>query len=530
MNKNIKYALEYHQETKHSEVSIRSSSHYLDWDNKPKPFKFYTALPSEALPVDFPIPSLNVITMKDTDQVITSTDTKINIKLLSSLLFFSAGITRQLKFPNGNYFMRAAPATGALYPIELYIVTENIDGLKAGVYHFCPGQFALTKLRDGDHRLLLFEASGYDKVTKNSPFTLILTSIAWRNAWKYQARSYRHWFWDSGVITANLLATAMSFGLNTKLIIGFVDKIVNEMLCLDEEKEASIVLAPIGIGLSQEEPKKVENPTRFIPDIVPISETKEFEYPQIWKLHNASSLDSNDEVREWVHSILMMQQNREIQNNDFKLHSKSLSRSPAISKKLSDVILLRGSTRKFSRNPITFVQLSNLLYSLTKSIYSDFVGENSVIDVYFIANAVTDIDNGAYFFNRKENTIDLLKADVHRNMSGYLCLEQSLFSDASAVFYMMTNLRLVLDRLGNRGYRLCQFESGILAGRIYLSAYNQSLGASGSTFYDDAVTEFFSPHAIGKDAMIAVGIGIPDYKSKPGKILAGKFSRSELLK
>jgi hypothetical protein len=43
------------------------------------------------------------------------------------------------------------------------------------------------------------------------------------------------------------------------------------------------------------------------------------------------------------------------------------------------------------------------------------------------------------------------------------------------------------------------------------------------------VTEFFSPHAKDKDVMIAVGIGIPDYKSKPGKILAGKFSRSDLL-
>jgi len=529
LNKNIKYAQEYHQETKHSEISIRSSNHYLDWDNKPKPFKFYTTLSSEPLPVDFPIPSLNEFTMKDTDQVLSSTDTKINIKLLSSLLFFSSGITRQLKLAHGNYFMRAAPATGALYPIESYIVTENIDGLKAGVYHFCPGQFALTKLRDGDHRLLLFEASGYDKVTKNSPFTLILTSIAWRNAWKYQARSYRHWFWDSGVITANLVATAMSFGLNTKLIIGFVDKIVNEMLCLDEEKEASIVLAPIGVRLSQEEPKKVENLTRFIPDIVPISNTKEFEYPQIWKLHNASSLDSNDEVREWVHSILMMQQDGEIRNDDFKLHSKSLSSIPVISQKLSDVILLRGSTRKFSTSPITFVQLSNILYSLTKSINSDFVDKKSIIDVYFIANAVTDIEKGAYFFNREENAINLLKGNVHRNMSGYLCLEQSLFSDASVVFYMMTNLRLVLDRLGNRGYRLCQFESGILAGRIYLSAYNQSLGASGSTFYDDAVTEFFSPHAKDKDVMIAVGIGIPDYKSKPGKILAGKFSKSDLL-
>jgi len=152
-----------------------------------------------------------------------------------------------------------------------------------------------------------------------------------------------------------------------------------------------------------------------------------------------------------------------------------------------------------------------------------------MIDIYFIANDVTNIQKGAYFFNRKNNSIDLLKVNVHRNMSGYLCLEQSLFSDASVVFYMMTNLKPIVDTLGNRGYRLCQFESGIIAGRIYLSAYSQGIGASGSTFYDDAVTEFFSPHAKDKDAMIAVGIGIPDYKSKPGKILAGKFSRSDLL-
>ena len=82
MNKNIKYALEYHQETKHSEVSIRSSNHYLDWDNKPKPFKFYTSLSSEALPVDFPIPSLNVITMKNTYYFLPSTVIKLNINLL----------------------------------------------------------------------------------------------------------------------------------------------------------------------------------------------------------------------------------------------------------------------------------------------------------------------------------------------------------------------------------------------------------------------------------------------------------------
>ena len=530
MNKEVKYALEYHQETKHSEVSIRSSNHYLDWDNKPQPFKFYTSIQSIPLPVDFPIPTLNVITMKDTDHVSSPDNTIINSKLLSSLLFFSSGITREIKFPHGRYFMRAAPATGALYPIELYIVSENISGLEAGVYHFCPGQFTLTKLRSGDYRLLLSEAAGYDQVIRDSPFTIILTSIAWRNAWKYQARSYRHWFWDSGVIAANLLATAMSFGLDTKFILGFVDKAVNEMLCLDEEKEASIVLAPVGIGLSLREPQQAENPAKFVPDIVPISKSKEIEYPQIWRLHKASSFNSNDEVRKWTRSIAMVQDIKEAENNHMKLQSTLINPESIISQQpLSNIILLRGSTRKFSRRPITFVQLSNILYSLTKAIHSDFVDKKSMIDIYFIANDVTNIQKGAYFFNRKNNSIDLLKVNVHRNMSGYLCLEQSLFSDASVVFYMMTNLKPIVNTLGNRGYRLCQFESGIIAGRIYLSAYSQGIGASGSTFYDDAVTEFFSPHAKDKDAMIAVGIGIPDYKSKPGKILAGKFSRSDLL-
>ena len=529
MNKEIKYALEYHQETKHSQMSIRLSNHYLDWDNKPKPFKFYTSIPSTPLPIDFPLPNQNVITMKETNQITALENPKINTELLSSLLFFSSGITRQIKFPHGKYYMRAAPATGALYPIEVYVVSENIHGLHAGVYHFCPGEFSLTRLREGDYRQFLSEAAGFEQTVKTSPFTIILTSLAWRNAWKYQARSYRHWFWDSGVIIANLIATASSFGLNTKLITGYIDKFVNELLCLEENKEASIVLAPIGIGLSEKEPGKIQHPSRFVPDIVPISHGKELEYDQIWKLHDASSLNSPDEVRQWVHSIKSMQEVKGIKDDSVKLFSKHIEPITNNSQSLSEVILLRGSTRKFSREPITFEQLSNILYSIAAPTPSDFGEKKSLIDIYFIANDVTNIQKGAYFFNRKDKSIDLLKANIRRDMSGYLCLEQSLFSDASAVFYIMSNIKLILDQLGNRGYRLCQFESGILAGRIYLSSYDQKIGASGSTFYDDAVSDFFSPHAKDKDVMIAIGIGVPGYKSKPGRVLAGKFSREELL-
>jgi hypothetical protein len=147
-----------------------------------------------------------------------------------------------------------------------------------------------------------------------------------------------------------------------------------------------------------------------------------------------------------------------------------------------------------------------------------------------IVNDVEGLERGSYFFNRSASSLEQLKRNVPRNMSGYLCLGQDLFSDASVVFFLMTDLLEVLGTYGNRGYRAAQFEAGIIAGKIYLSSYAQQLGASGSTFFDDAVSEFFSPHAKDKSTMIAVGVGIPGYKARPGKIIAGTLSKSQIIK
>jgi len=64
-------------------------------------------------------------------------------------------------------------------------------------------------------------------------------------------------------------------------------------------------------------------------------------------------------------------------------------------------------------------------------------------------------------------------AGEFRNASSFLCLEQPFFGDASAVFFLMVDFEFVLSSLGNRGYRAAQFEAGVIAGKIYLSAYAQ---------------------------------------------------------
>ncbi|TFH46235.1 MAG: hypothetical protein E4H01_10315 [Lysobacterales bacterium] len=76
--------------------------------------------------------------------------------------------------------------------------------------------------------------------------------------------------------------------------------------------------------------------------------------------------------------------------------------------------------------------------------------------------------------------------------------------------YSLCSLPDVLGHFGNRGYRAAQLEGGIIAGRMYLSAYAQGFGASGLTFFDDEVTDFFSPHAAGKSVMFLIALGYPD--------------------
>lgn len=587
VNKEIRYALDYHEATKHSEISLMTSRHSLDFDNKPIPFKIYLELPSISLPGNFPTPEVNALScisgmlsqrsggdMKGlmTTTTTRSTDTTTNttaaaptsstpnfsIENLAEILFFSAGITRELKYPYGKYYMRAASATGALYPIELYIICDDISpGLVAGVYHFSPPDFSLTQIHKGRYkRYLATEATANNQDIANSAITIIFTSFAWRNAWKYQARSYRHWFWDSGVIAANLLATTHAMGLPTHIIMGFLDDKISQLLCLEDKREAAIAMAAIGRGhlkdtiTSSQQQSEVDRILHMpIPKIRALSKSGEINYPEIWELNRASKLTTKQEIEEWMSNARRDRQMLSTTRHDSQekgatnhdsmiVNPNALEEDIRNSRSLKETILWRGSSRRFARTDISFSALKTILYSSTRGVPIDIFREgNSLIDIYFIANGVDGLTPGAYFYNRDTsaatnpaNYIEKIKEIASsRNISGYLCLGQSLFSDASVVFFLMTDLQSVLRSLGNRGYRASQFEAGIIAGKIYLAAYALGLGASGSTFFDDAVTEFFSRYAGDKSCMIAVGAGTPAYKANPGKILPMRLSKEELL-
>jgi SagB-type dehydrogenase family enzyme len=172
---------------------------------------------------------------------------------------------------------------------------------------------------------------------------------------------------------------------------------------------------------------------------------------------------------------------------------------------LAETIAKRGSTREFSGEAISVEALSSALYHATRGFPADVPA--GLVDLYLNVHAVTGLEPGAYAYDRAAHALVRLRAGDVREASAFLCLEQALGGTSSATVFFLADLARVLERAGNRGYRLANLEAGLIGGRLYLGAYGQRFGASGLTFFDRAVVDFFSPHAAGKDAIFVTALG-----------------------
>jgi len=584
-NQETKAGWAYHDATKHSFWSVRNKAHFLDWPNKPLPFKIYTTLDPIELPREVPpldMPALEAISRQAAE---TNTAAIPGLKDLAQLLYYSAGVTKIKQNSGGEIMFRAAACTGALYEIELYLVCGDLPGLESGVYHFSPHDFSLRRLRRGDHRGVIARATAEEPGVMRAPVAIVCAGTYWRNAWKYQARTYRHFGWDNGTMLANLLATATALDFPARVVMGFVDEDVNRLLGLDSDHEVAFSMVSLGQTSSQPPapPAEIEQLTL---ETEPLS-SSEVDYPAMREMHAASSLLDVDEVRQW-RGRLPEQKSPAPKGQLIPL--KPFSEEYRSHEGLGTVILKRGSTRRFDRNSsVSFEQFSTLIHCSMREIPADFLGpvatapgtepavatapgtepavatapgtepavatapgtepaaptapgtepavatapgtEPAVATVsgaepavatapgietagaprlnrlYLIVHAVDGLQPGAYALDRDRWALELIKAGEFRREAGYLGLEQALPAEAAATIFFITDLNAVFERLGNRGYRAAQLEAGIIGGKMYLAAYAQGLGASGLTFYDEDVIEFFSPRAENGSAIFHLAIG-----------------------
>ena len=492
---------------------------YINLDNKPPLYKVYPGLRAISLPnvADQPGPQMPALAAIRGDNAAEQSG-PLTLEKLTSLLYHSAAVIRRRQLRDGEVHYRAAASAGALYPTEIYVVCGDLEGLRAGVYHFNPRDCTLARLRNGDLRRWVASAVGDHSAY---PATLVFTTVFWRSAWKYRERGYRYCYWDLGTVYANLLATANAESVPVKLHFGFVDRMLTGYFGIDGVAEAPSLVASVGSpdGMLPDGPGDVPG---ALPQESNDLSAGAIEYPMSAAVHEASPLRTHEELASWNRAVVNSSQSEKDELDgtgdtfrplrsgvdgafDSDIDLKALASAP-----LSDCIRLRGSTRRFSRDAMPWEAFRSVVDAAASAISAPGFegGYGSTLGLYFIVNAVEGLEPGAYYYNPFYNGLRLLNAGDFREMAGHLGFEQALPADAAAVAFITADLNAIDQTLGARGYRTAQTIAGIIGGRLYLGMHALGLGATGLTFYDDSVTEFFSPHAAGQSAVFVVPMGV----------------------
>jgi SagB-type dehydrogenase family enzyme len=163
----------------------------------------------------------------------------LTLQAMSTLLFHASGT------PDGGY-RRCLPSAGGLYPLELYAVATDVEGLASGLYHYDVRAHRLVQLHQGDLRADLAQAVFIEEAVQTASAVFVLTGVFGRSKIKYGERAYRFVLLEAGHAMQNICLTATVLGLGACPVGGFVDDKINDLLNVDGIDEAAVYAATIG--------------------------------------------------------------------------------------------------------------------------------------------------------------------------------------------------------------------------------------------------------------------------------------------
>lgn len=218
----------------------------VDWDDAPLTYKLYRGSPVVPLSSEVPL------TLEGQEAPATP-----DLHSIGHFLWYVFGLTQfcQSVFPLNSKeqamavmqsYRRFAPSGGALYPNELYVYLQ-VEGLAAGVYHYDAAHHRLVLLREGYFDSYIARALG-NRCDVSACFgTVFVSTMFWKNFFKYNNFAYRLQGLDAGVVIGQLLEAAKRFGFATGVYFQFLDRAVNHLLGLSEQEESVYAVIPLSV-------------------------------------------------------------------------------------------------------------------------------------------------------------------------------------------------------------------------------------------------------------------------------------------
>jgi SagB-type dehydrogenase family enzyme len=242
----------YHERTKHHFHRFAASLGYMDWATQPNPFRRYVGTDLVRLPLPkagCPLPYWQLYAIG------TVPPEPLSVESVSLFFRYALSLTAWKRFRETTWSLRANPSSGDLHPTEGYAVLPAIERLgdMAAVYHYAPREHALE-------RRAVLDAKSWSELIAPFPegsFLVGLSSVHWREAWKYGERAFRYCQHDVGHALATMRVAAAALGWKLVLLDGVGDGVVSRVLGLgrdedfgDAEREEPELLALVAPELS----------------------------------------------------------------------------------------------------------------------------------------------------------------------------------------------------------------------------------------------------------------------------------------
>jgi SagB-type dehydrogenase family enzyme len=354
------------------------------------------------------------------------------IDFLSSLLFHSASISATKKTVSGErYALRVNPSSGNLHPTEFHLACPN------GLYHYRVSSHMLEQRAVGDYGDLRF----------------LLTSIAWREAWKYQSRAYRYCLHDVGHAWQSLAMAAQDMGCETHAIGSFEDDEIAQLFGLADDEWPMLLVEIRGapaIPRGQNREWFGGTPNKLSAEVI--------RYPLIEEMHVATRKIVSWQVDAPAPLL------------------PGLANYSEIARRRRSALNFRGGDET-----IGYDQLRTLL---------GFANE-PYIQLYLYVHRVRDLAPGLYRYWADESRLELLKSGDQRVVAAGLSLGQDLAGNSCVTFSMVGDLERATESHGDRGYRYVHFQAGAIGQRLYLAAESLGFQSTGiGAFFDDSVHEY----------------------------------------
>jgi SagB-type dehydrogenase family enzyme len=216
----------YHDRTKHHPDRYARGPGGLDWANQPDPFRRFTGSPVVRLPLAVGDDTPPAGTLFGGGSLVPK---PLTLDTLGLFFELSLGLSARKEIAGSSWYLRMNPSSGNLHPTEGYAVLSALAGISggAGVYHYAPLDHALEQRARWPQNSRLVPAG----------FWVGLTSIPWREAWKYGERAFRYCQHDVGHALAALRFAAATLGWRVQLLPQWEDARLASLLGLDRPED-----------------------------------------------------------------------------------------------------------------------------------------------------------------------------------------------------------------------------------------------------------------------------------------------------